>query len=802
MQLAAFEAALSRDPVLVSAPTGSGKTAAVLLPLLARLAARPRERRGRVLVVAPVRALVESLRASIEGLVASLSVSLRVGSRTGDSTARARRSVATSPPDVLITTPESLAVMLATDARAVLLAVTELVLDELQILFSGKRGALFEATLACLDAWVCSHGGSAPRRLAMSATATPLAALAARLGTDARLVVDRGPSASLSLVDASAESPFPNEAWMWRSALPALARRVVASDGATLVFASSRARAERWSLALRDVLPSRMGVGCFHASLSAEERGRVTDALRAGALKVLVATSALEVGVDFPGVTQVILLGAPSSLQRATQAAGRGDHRPGVAAHAMVLPLGTLDLLQSCAARDALATGAADEVELLEGDLDVAAQAVLGAAASGPCERGSIARILRATQSFAALSDEEIARVIEFLTSGGDAFAAYPEMARLASSGAHVFIANRRSMIRYLRGIGTIMSDVTATVICGAQVLGELQGRFASSLDVGDRFALGGRCWRVVGRASGTIFVRADRSRDRVLPAWEGSAASLSPRMTEALESLWTRLDAIDLSRRGEALGAIATQLALSASAAEKLLELLLAQRAFTPLPSQRRFVIEVQADEGALSVVAHTFAGRSVNQVIARALALRARESTGDGADITANDWSACARIPWRGALPGEETLRAWLDPRGLRDALVEAQDGSTLGAASFREVARIAQLWLPDARRGAVTPGLLYDVLRRHDPEHVLLRAQRHTLWFSLEGPRAEATLVERQSRRWCVCAGAALSPLALPVVAAMARDTLRPDDLEASLLDAANALYRRTLDAVHRR
>jgi ATP-dependent Lhr-like helicase len=794
LQRAAFDAVLRRVPALVTAPTGSGKTVAVMLPLLARLADSARDQRGRVLVVAPVRALVETLRLAVTAMITTLGADLRVAARTGDTPTKARAQLQRCPPDVLITTPESLAVLLATEARAPLAAVTDVVLDEVHLLASGKRGALLGATLRTLDAFVCALGAAAPRRLAMSATAEPLEPL--RRWVDARAEVLREPAraASLTLLAPVMDAAFPAASWAWRAALPALARAVAAEPGATLVFASSRARAERWSMALRDVLPARIGVGCYHGSLSAEERARVADGLRDGALRVVVSTSALELGVDLPRVTRVILLGAPPSLLRATQAAGRADHRPGVPATAAVLPLSALDLLRACAARDALARGEADEVALAHGDLDVAAQAALGRVALGPCADHTLASDLRAAPAFADLTDRDLDDVMEFLRTGGDAFAAYPEMSRVACADGHLALASRRSLVRYLRGVGTIVSDLTTTVMHGAAVLGELQGRFAATLDIGDCFALAGQVWRVTGRAAQTVFVRPDRARDRAVPAWEGGGASMSARVMASLERLWGELDAILDARDPEA--AAAARLAVPPACAAPVLALLRAQRVDGALPSPGSFVVELIADGDALHVVAHTFAGRGANEVIARAVACRARGEA--GAEVFASDESAGVTLAWRDAPPAPATIRQWLSPDALRETLAASLEEGSIGAAAFREVARVAQLWLPDARKGAVTPSLLYDVLRRHDPDHVLLRAQRHTLWTSLEGPRAEAVLTHLATRRWSVRVSDSPSPLAVPAMVAMRRDALAPSDIEGALLDAANALYRRSLEA----
>lgn len=796
VQSRVFEALGARRALLVVAPTGSGKTAAVMLPLLASVTRDAAPRRLRVIYLAPVRALVDAQRLAVEEMARALDAPVRVASRTGDTPARARKALLAAPPDVLVTTPESLAVMLATDARAALATASEVVLDEVHLLASGKRGALLGATLATLDALVRDAGLPPPRRVAMSATAEPLGEIAAWVADDAHVIRDARAAASLSLLDPVLDAGHPSSGWTWRAALPALARAVAAQEGATLVFVSSRARAEQWSLALRDVLPARIGVACFHGSLSAEERARVAEGLRDGALRVVVATSALEVGVDLPRVTEVVLLGAPTSIQRATQAAGRADHRPGAAPHARVLPLGVADIVRTTAARDAVAAGAADDVELRTGDLDVAVQAALGRVALGPCAVGDIAAALREAPAFRALTDDDLAALLDFLTTGGDAFAAYPEMARVVSDGARVALASRRSHVRYLRGVGTILGELSASVIHGSRLVGEVEGRFASMLEPGDRFVLAGRVWRVTSRSATEVYVRPDSARDRSVPAWDGGRAAMSERLAAYVERAWGELAALSAGPRDESLPAIAARLGVREASAEPVRTFVRAQARGGAVPSPERFVVEVVREADRVHVVAFTFAGSTANEVIARAVAVRAREAHGGGADVSARDECACVTLPWRGRAPTERTLRGWLSPDGLRDALDDALEGSSLASACFREVARVAQLWLPDARKGAVTPSLLHDVLRRHDPDHVLLRALRHTVWTALDGPRAERVLAERARRDWVLRVVDAPSALAIPSLAWARRDQVAPADPEAALLDAAHRLYLATL------
>lgn len=801
VQRAVFAALATPGALLVTAPTGSGKTAAVMLPLIASLDSRldnetERPVSARILYVAPVRALVDGHAKGIAELSRGLGARVRVDARTGDTTSHQRAKLRRSPPEVLITTPETLAVMLATETRDTLSAVETVVLDEVHLLAAGKRGALFAATLEVLDAHVLSRGRVRPRRVAMSATVKPLATLASWVSEATRVIEAGGGEApALDLAAPVMDSAFPSGSWLWRAALPTVARALASSEGTSLVFVSARARAEQWTLALRDVLPSRMSVACFHGSLSAEERAAVAEGVAARSLRAVVATSGLEVGVDLPAVSRVMVLSSPPSVTRLLQAAGRADHRPGCAPRATVVPTSALDLVRCVAVLDAARRGDLEDVDLRAYDLDVIAQAVLARVALSPCTRGEIAAAVRGAWPFRDLDDDDLDDVLNYLATGGDGLAAYPELARVVTDGERWAIASKRSLRRYMQAVGTIVGDVAVPVRNGAMTVGQVEGRFAGLLEVGDHFVLGARVWRVASLSAGEIQVRPARNSSTTVPSWAGARASQSEPVSASCERLWGALeDAVKRAQGEAAIDALRAALSTGADNARAVRTLIHAQRAVSALPTAKRFVIERVREGKRLHVAALTLAGSTANEVIARAAGARIRRATGNGCEVSVSDECACVTVTGLKREPDEETLRAWFSPHGLFDDLLGSLDGSVLAAAYFREVARVAQLWTPERARGTVTPGLLYDVLRKHDPDHVLLRALRFTVWTALDGPRAERRLAELARRPWHIATLEGPSPISIPVFAWAARDTVAPDDPEAALAAAAHALFQR--------
>jgi ATP-dependent helicase Lhr and Lhr-like helicase len=801
VQNAVFSAISDSRSLLVTAPTGSGKTAAVMLPFFGLLA----DRLGtgdncagvRVLYLAPVRALIDGQTHALRDMAEGFSPRIRIDSRTGDSTTQQRAKIKRVPPHVLLTTPETLAVMLATETRDILATVEWIVLDEVHQLAAGKRGALLSVTLATLDALFVERNGSPARRIAMSATVKPLKLLAEWVSDDTRVIEASGSTTpTLNLADPPLDSPWPTGQWIWKTALPTVARTIATNEASTLVFVSARSRAEQWTLALRDILPARIPVACFHGSLSKSEREAVAVGLRDRTVRAVIATSGLEAGVDLPAVSHVMVVSSPTSVTRLCQAAGRADHRPGFCPKATVVATSAMDLVRCVAVMDAARRNDLEDVDLRAYDLDVAAQGVLGRVALGPCTRDEIAHTLRRAWSYRDIDDGDIDDVIAYLATGGDALAAYPELARIVTDGNQWVIAGKRSLRRYLQCAGTIVSEMSVMVRNGEFTVGQVEGRFAALLQVGDTFILGARTWRVVSLTAGEVQVRSAKAKKTNVPSWDGARAAQGEPVGRTCERLWGELaHAMMAATPVEQQQGVRKVLGVGEPNAYAVWQLLCAQQKYSVVPTPDTFVIERICEGSNTHVVMFTFAGAMANEVIVRALAARARNELGTGAQVSVSDECACVTFAKLDAQLDEARLRRWLAPDHLLEDLLASLEGGVLAGHYFREIARIAQLWTPERQRGTVTPGLLYDVLRKYDPDHVLLRALRFTLWTALDGPRAEKALVALRDRRIRLVSLTNPSAMSLSVFAWAARDMVAPEDPEAALAAAAHALFQRT-------
>jgi ATP-dependent Lhr-like helicase len=606
----------------------------------------------------------------------------------------------------------------------------------------------------------------------------------------------------IELITPGFDAPFPSAGWAGRAMLPAIARRIATCAGTTLVFVQSRPLAEHWTQALRDVLPPRIPIACFHGSMAPDERGLVARQLVDGTLKAVVTTNSLEVGVDVPEAEQVILLQTPGSVTRFSQSAGRSHHRPGGVSLARIAPLHVLDLLAAVALRRCSDRGEIEPLALRRDDLDVAVQAVLGICALGPARFDEILSTLRRADPFRHLADRDLDAVLSHLESGGEALETQTDIHRIARDDRGSFaLTNAHALRRYLRAVGTITAEPAVAVRAGGRTIGHVDGIFAARLETNDVFVLAGVPWRVLGHHPGEMQVMREKNSARRVARWAGTM----PTQTATLMAEWERvhgeLDVVipadaagDADARADAIREVATRLDLAPGTAQGVVELCLAHRRRSTIPTSDRFVVDLVTDRKRVHIVAYTFAGTRANEVIGRAIAWRWRRRTQRGAESVANDMGVMLSIDREtaGLLDDPETLRELFSPDRLEDEIQGTFEGTEFAKNQFREVARVSQLTIQDARRGAASPGLLYDVLRKHAPGHVLLRALEHTLWTALDGDHAERVLRSVRKRAWFVRTMQRPAALAIPLFVAAMRDRVAPEDLDQALVAAAHAMY----------
>ncbi|RYE88121.1 MAG: DEAD/DEAH box helicase, partial [Myxococcales bacterium] len=498
----------------------------------------------RVLYVTPLRAVARDLELALREPVEFLGASVRVEGRTGDTSSSVRQRQKAALPEVLITTPESLALLLSQpDPQASLGGIAAIVLDEWHELLGSKRGSLLELTLARL------------RALAPGARTWALSATLGNLDEAARAAVGGGREPCV--IEAQLSRPVEVETllpaslddlpWTGHTGLHLLPRVVAelrARRASTLLFTTTRTQAERWYQALSAAMPeAHETLALHHGSLDRRERERVEAGLKSGAIEVVVATSTLDLGVDFGPVDRVMQLGSPRGVGRLLQRAGRASHRPGASCHLTLLPTHALELLDLDALRHALGRGEVEARAPIAAPFDVLLQHIITCALGGGFEADALYDEVRSAWSFRGLSRVDFDSVLALGTDGGPALRAYPDFRKLQRGDDGRWRLDDERLARLHRwGIGTIVGDsgVRVKFVRGAD-LGVLDEAFVSRLKPGDRFHFAGRTLRLVRVRDLEAEVALAKGSATTVPSWSGTRLPPSALLARELRATWQR---------------------------------------------------------------------------------------------------------------------------------------------------------------------------------------------------------------------------------------------------------------------
>jgi len=738
-----------------------------------------------VLWVTPLRALASDTARALQAPIDGLGLGWRVGLRSGDASNRDRRLAREGRIDVLVTTPESLALLLSyPDTLERMRQLRCVVVDEWHELLGNKRGVLLQLNLALLRE---------------AAPAMQLWGLSATLGNlpQARdVLLPHRPQATI--VEGARQRPVtirsllpePGERFPWAghlglSHLPRVLD-VLFRARSSLLFTNTRAQAELWHQALAAVWPEDAGtLALHHGSLDPTLRQQVEDGLRAGTLRCVVATSSLDLGVDFPEVDQVLQLGSPKGVARLRQRAGRARHRPGASGQILCIPSHALELAEYAAARHALHDRVIEARRPPTLSLDVLAQHAVSRALAGGFNADALLEQVRGTHAFAALEDAQWNAVIDFIVQGGRALSRYPEFHKVVRDADGVYrMPDRRQALRHRLSIGTISSDGSVRVqFLRGGSLGAVEEQFASRLRRGDRFQFAGRLLELVQLRDMTAFVRVARGGgDGVVPRWQGGQLPLSMPLGRELEKVLSGADQSAESRWLAPLLALQSQLSAAPSPDHLLVE-------------------DVRRREGQFLFV-YPFAGRHVHEALAALLALRCTRRQRNSIGYAVND-HGLVLAPATPVDLQEQDWRAMLDAGDLLQDLREAVNLGELARRQFRGIARVAGLLVPSLPGGTprslrqlqASAGLLHDVLREHDPEHLLLAlAEQEVLHDSLDLPGLQQVLARIATRSLSLQRPSSLTPLAFPLWAERLRGQFSNEDWRTRVQRAAQQLERR--------
>ena len=738
-QLALLEEARAGRSTLLVAPTGAGKTLAGFLPSLVELTERSPlgiakgERSLHTLYISPLKALAVDIARNLEAPIREMGLPVSVETRTGDTSAAKRTRQIQRPPDILLTTPEQLALLVShRDAAPFFAGLRRIVLDELHALVTSKRGDLLSLGLARLRQ--LAPGVSA---VGLSATVRAPEDLQRYLGgaeTPAGLVTVRGgASPRIGILETDARLPIAGHttAHAMREIYSAIAAHKL-----TLVFVNTRMQAEFAFQALWSINDDNLPIALHHGSLDATQRRKVEAAMAEGRLKAVVCTATLDLGIDWGDVDLVVNLGAPKGASRLMQRIGRSNHRMDEPSQALLVPSNRFELLECRAALEAVAEAAQDTAPARIGALDVLAQHVLGIACSDGFDADALYREIRTASPYAEVSRADFDAVVHFVATGGYALASYERFAKLRQDGKGLWRASHARVIQqYRMNVGTIVESSMLKVRLsrqratrpgqpklatrGGRILGEVEEYFAETLTPGDTFIFAGEVLRFEGISENeALCSRAPPGTDPKIPSYAGGKFPLSTFLAARVRKLLASPDEW-------------------AALPDEVSSWLHAQRLKSRLPKPGELLVETFPRAGRFYLVAYPFEGRLAHQTLGMLLTRRLERARMKPLGFVCNDYGIAA---WgladmsaaiaRGALSLDELFAQDM----LGDDLEEWLAESALMKRTFRACAIIAGLierrfpgQEKSGRQVTMSTDLVYDVLRRHEPEHVLLKAAR---------------------------------------------------------------------------
>jgi ATP-dependent Lhr-like helicase len=774
-QLAMLKAAEDGRSALLVAPTGGGKTLAGFLPSLVELEARPRGGLH-TLYVSPLKALAVDIHRNLVQPVEEMGLTLTLESRTGDTPQSKRQRQRVKPPNLLMTTPESLALMLSfPDAAEIFGGLSTIVIDELHALEPNKRGDLLALGLSRLATLA-----PAVRRVGLSATVGDERRLLAWLSPtgsaeNAPVTLLRGPEGAEPEVKILLpEAGLPWAGHMGTHAVPEIYAAIKQARTA-LVFVNTRAQAELMFQALWRINDENLPIGLHHGSLSPEQRRKIEAAMAAGKLRAVVATSSLDLGIDWAAVDLVIQIGAPKGASRLTQRIGRANHRLDEPSRALLAPANRFELLECRAAIEAVRAKELDIDPPRSGALDVLCQHILGIACSAPFHADALYGEIRRAAPFANLPRKDFDDALAFVATGGYALGTYERWRRLAQDReGRWHAANGRVIRRYRMNLGTIVQSPMVKVrLRRSHVLGEVEEWFVQSLVPGDTFIFAGQHLRFDGMREMVAEVSRAEGEEPKVPTYEGGKLPLTT----------------NLARRVRAIVAEPGRWHALPDAVAEWLKL---QRWRSELPDRDGLLIETFPRHGKAFLVAYPFEGRNAHQTLGMLLTRR-MERMGLGplgfvaTDYVIGIWS----------LSEAEDMDALFDEDMLGDDLENWMAESSLLKRTFRNVAIIAGLierrqpgLEKSGRQLTVNSDLIYEVLRRHEPQHILLRATWADAAGGLLDVRRLAEMLRRVKGRIRHRRLDRVSPLAVPALIEIGRETVDGSSATDALLAEAEA------------
>jgi ATP-dependent helicase Lhr and Lhr-like helicase len=822
-QLALLAKARDGASALLIAPTGAGKTLAGFLPTLVELSS-PADPKGggekknlisigsavkrtgglHTLYISPLKALAVDIARNLETPIAEMGLPIKVETRTGDTPVSRRQRQRRYPPDILLTTPEQLALLLSSDDAPFLFSsLKRIVLDELHALVTSKRGDLLSLGLARL--WRLAPD---MRAIGLSATVAEPESLARFLvpqrdgkEVSADIVVAGGAAAPVvEMLDTKERLP-----WAGHTARHALGEmyELIKRNKTTLIFVNTRSQAEMLFQDFWRMNDDGLAIALHHGSLDVAQRRKVEDAMAAGKLRGVVCTSSLDLGIDWGDIDLVVNVGAPKGASRLMQRIGRANHRLDEPSRAVLIPANRFEVLECRVAIDAIAENAQDTPPLRTGALDVLAQHVLGCACGEPFLSDELYAEVLTSAPYASLTRTDFDDVVDFVATGGYALKTYERFARIKQDKQGRWrVANPKVRQSYRLNVGTIVEEAmlkvklvrgrggagaTGMIGRGGRMLGEIEEYFIEGLVAGDTFVFGGEIVRYEALVEDQVYVSRANDKDAKVPSYMGGKFPLSTYLAERVRKL------LDDRRQWNALP-------------EQVRDWLSLQKNFSLVPAVRELLVETFPRGNKHYFVCYPFEGRLAHQTLGMLLTRRMERARVRPLGFVANEYALAV---WGlGDMSfmirhGKLDLNALFAPDMLGDDLEAWLAESALMKRTFRNCALISGL-IPrrftgeekSRRQVLFSTDLVYDVLRKHQADHVLLRAARADAAAGLLDLKRLGDMLSRIQGRITHRELEHVSPLAVPVMLEIGRESVYGEAADELLAEAADELIKEAM------
>jgi ATP-dependent helicase Lhr and Lhr-like helicase len=781
-QLDTWKAYLKGFHGLVNAPTGSGKTYSLLVPVLLEFIRNKEKSTSRkqaglqIIWITPIRALSKEIEFSAKQAIEGLGLKWRVGVRTGDTSAKQRIKQKEKPPEFLITTPESLHMLLSQKNYPDYFKELKcIVVDEWHELMGSKRGVQMELALS---------------RLKAIAAQLKIWGISATIGNmDQALHVLFGSNyqkEKYKVIRADIEkkieilSVFPDTVermpWAGHLGIHLLDKviPIVKQSTSTLIFTNTRSFAEIWYQKILEVAPELSGlIAMHHGSINKELRDWVEDQLHKGKLKVVVCTSSLDLGVDFRPVETIIQVGSPKGVSRFLQRAGRSGHQPGAVSKIYFLPTHTLELTEAAALREAIQLKAVEERVPYVRSFDVLIQYLITLAVSDGFQSKEIYEEIKGTFSFSTVSEEEWGWLLQFITTGGSSLTAYDEYRKVILENGRYKVENKRIAFRHKLSIGTIVGDTSLFVkYVTGKYLGTIEEGFISKLNPGDVFWFAGRSLELVRIKEMEVQVRKTSRKSGIVPSWQGGRMPLSSKLSEMVR---LKIDeAANHTERDKEMKFI-----------RPLMDL---QQSLSHLPTKNEFLIEYFQTKDGFHVVMYPFEGRFVHEGMAALVAYRISQIQPITFSIAMNDYGfellSDIEIPIYEAIETDV-----LSNDNLLKDIQASINATEMARRKFRDIAAISGLVFKGFPGSKIkdkhiqsSSQLFFNVFHEYESHNLLLQqAYEEVMDFQLEEARLRKALDRISKQKIIITEPDRPTPFAFPIMVDRTREKLSSEKLE---------------------